>query len=318
MATQVFSAAEFERLPGFPEIDREELVRFFTLTPEDATFVRSHRGSAYRLGVAVQSCALPWLGFVPDDWLLRRPRRSSGWLSISGSRSMPSAATGTGSRPGPITWWRWPVCLGGARRGTSSSRSSISSWPPGLWGNDSPKLLFRLGCDYRRSARVIRPGPEWLSRRVAAAREMARTETFQRVEPLLDARKGLRAELDGLLAVDPELGSTRLHWLTACPTRATPAAVKAELAKLAFLRGLDAHELDLSGLPAERRDRRPIVARNDGPGPVAAGTGGALPDPADSAGPVRRWTARLSTRANQRRRRAGCPRCHSPTLTVRL
>lgn len=36
--------------------------------------------------------------------------------------------------------------------------------------HDPPTLLFRLACDYLRSARVIRPGPEWLSRRVAAAR----------------------------------------------------------------------------------------------------------------------------------------------------
>lgn len=43
MATQVFSDTELERLRGFPEIDREELVRFFTLTPTDETFVRSHR-----------------------------------------------------------------------------------------------------------------------------------------------------------------------------------------------------------------------------------------------------------------------------------
>ena len=37
--------------------------------------------------------------------------------------------------------------------------------------HDSPTLLFRLACDYLRSARVIRPGPEWLSRRGATARE---------------------------------------------------------------------------------------------------------------------------------------------------
>ncbi len=41
MGTQVFSAVELERLRGFPEIDREELVRFFTLTPADAAFVSS-------------------------------------------------------------------------------------------------------------------------------------------------------------------------------------------------------------------------------------------------------------------------------------
>ncbi len=45
---------------------------------------------------------------------------------------------------------------------------------------------------------------------------------------------------------------SRLRWLGAGPTEASAAAVKTEVRKLKFLRGLDAHRLDLSGLPAER------------------------------------------------------------------
>ena len=56
-----------------------------------------------------------------------------------------------------------------------------------------------------------------------------------------------------MLAVDPVLGHTRLSWLGTGPVSATPAAVKDELEKLAFLRRMDAHTLDLSVLPAERR-----------------------------------------------------------------
>ncbi len=253
MATQVFSAVEFERLRGFPEIDREELVRFFTLTPADAAFVRSHRGSGNRLGVAVQLCVLPWLGFVPDD-VASAPAEAV--LRLAEHLRLPvDALGGYGDREQTRTDHLVEVAglLGWRSAGDVEFKELDQFLAARALEHDSPKLLFRLGCDYLRSARVIRPGPEWLSRRVAAAREMARTETFQRVEPLLDARKGLRVELDGLLAVDPELGSTRLHWLTTGPTRATPAAVKAELAKLGFLRGLDADELDLSGLPAERR-----------------------------------------------------------------
>lgn len=70
MATRVFSDVELERLRGFPDIGRAELIRFFTLTPADAAFVDPGlgRGPADRLGLAVQLCTpLPWLGFVPDD-----------------------------------------------------------------------------------------------------------------------------------------------------------------------------------------------------------------------------------------------------------
>jgi hypothetical protein len=61
------------------------------------------------------------------------------------------------------------------------------------------------------------------------------------------------AELDGMLEVDPVLGRTRLSWLGNGPVAATPGAVKGELEKLAYLRGMDADTLDLSVLPAERR-----------------------------------------------------------------
>jgi hypothetical protein len=45
------------------------------------------------------------------------------------------------------------------------------------------------------------------------------------------------------------------------PTEASAAAVRTEVAKLVFLRGLDAHSLDLSGLPAERRRHLAAVGR---------------------------------------------------------
>jgi len=57
------------------------------------------------------------------------------------------------------------------------------------------------------------------------------------VEHLLNQRR--RAELDGLLAVDPQWGVTRLTWLGRGPTQATPGAVKTELEKLAYLRNME-------------------------------------------------------------------------------
>jgi hypothetical protein len=94
-------------------------------------------------------------------------------------------------------------------------------------------------------------GPVVLVERVAAAREAAKAETYERVEHLLTPERC--GELDRLLVVDPELGHTRLFWLADGATQGSPTAVKAEVAKLAFLRGLDADTMDLSAIPAERR-----------------------------------------------------------------
>ena len=58
MATQVF-----------PEVGREELLRFFGLTRADVAVIDPSRGRgpADRIRLAVAVCPLPWLGFVQDE-----------------------------------------------------------------------------------------------------------------------------------------------------------------------------------------------------------------------------------------------------------
>ena len=107
--------------------------------------------------------------------------------------------------------------------------------------------------------RVIRPGPVTLVKRVAHARELARQETYDRLAHVFTDERC--AALDGLLEVDPAIGTTRLRWLCTGPVEASPAAVRSEVGKLGFLRGLDAHTLDLSVLPAERRRFLATVGR---------------------------------------------------------
>jgi TnpA family transposase len=252
MATRdVFSEDEMARLRSFPEIGRVELIRHFTLTDADEAFLRKFRTGRNVLGAAVQLCALPWLGYVPDD--------------VS---SAPAAAVGRLSQ-------RLGVPMGelreyGARSQTRTDHlreiAAYAGWrtvDTAGWKeldeflfarameHDSPKLLFRLACEFLISGRVARPGVVYLLEHVATARARAREETWARVEHLLSERR--RAELDLLLVSDAYLGRTPLAWLGVGPTSSSPAAVKAELEKLAYLRRLDAHTMDLSDLPAERR-----------------------------------------------------------------
>ncbi len=68
MAPRVLSDAELEALTSWPpEVAHSDLVEYFTLDVDDLRWVRSHRGAAARLGLAVQLCALRFLGFVPGD-----------------------------------------------------------------------------------------------------------------------------------------------------------------------------------------------------------------------------------------------------------
>ena len=65
----MFSEEQLDQLRSFPDIGRDNLIRYFTLTQADAVFVDPGRGRgpADRLGLAVQLCTLPWLGFTPAD-----------------------------------------------------------------------------------------------------------------------------------------------------------------------------------------------------------------------------------------------------------
>ena len=253
MATRdVFSDEELQRLREFPEINRAELIRYFTLAAPDEMFVRKFRGPNNVLGAAVQLSTLPWLGFVPDDVASAPPAavaRLSDRLGIAAG-----LLDGYGVREQTRTdHLREIARYAGWRPADEMEWKQLQEFLfSRAMEHDSPRLLFRLACEYLASVRVIRPGVVNVLERVATARDRALAETWARTEHLLQDEQQ-RDDLDGLLVVDPYLGRTRLAWLGTGPTQASPAAVKGELEKLAYLRRLDAHTLDLSALPAERR-----------------------------------------------------------------
>lgn len=86
-------------LPGPRLVMSLELIRHFTLTDADEGFVRKFRTGRNVLGAAVQLCALPWLGYVPDDV------------------TAPAAAVGR--------WWGYLAFLTQTERARRNPRSSI-------------------------------------------------------------------------------------------------------------------------------------------------------------------------------------------------
>lgn len=99
---------------GFAEPARAELIRYFTLTPTDEAFVRKFRGRENVLGAAVQLCALPWLGFVPDD-VPSAPAAAVARLSERlGIPVGNYPATGHANRPAPVIFVKSrPTSAGG-------------------------------------------------------------------------------------------------------------------------------------------------------------------------------------------------------------
>ena len=263
MATSFLSDGQLERLRGFPDIGGDELVRFFTLTDADVAFVaaRRGRGPSQRLGLAVQLCTLPWLGFVPDDVRavpLVAVARLGAQLNVD-----PGLLVTYGEREQTRTdhlllvaeyrGWNPPPAGGVALQ-------ALQEFVLGrAMEHDSPSLLFSLACEYLLSAKTVRPGVLTMLRLVATARSTANSLTYEKVSHLLTDQ--MTSDLDRLLNFDDAMGSTRLAWLTNSAVEATASSVKSGLEKLMFLRAMDAHVLDLSMLAAERRRFLATVGR---------------------------------------------------------
>ena len=257
MPVRFLSDAELTRLSSWPdEIAEHDLITFFTLTGDDAAWLSGNVRVENRLGAAVQLCTLPWLGWIPDD-LTGCP---SAAVSRLGSQlglaldDLPELLASYGGWEGRTRRDHRALVLArlGWRGCGSSERKQLDAFLLArALEHDAPGVLLQLACDWLRHERIMRPSVDTLSRRVAAARDGARAETYHRLIPLLDSPR--RARLDALLDVDDELGMTRLAWLRRGATAATPEVVKAELAKLEFLRAHGADQLDLSALPTGRR-----------------------------------------------------------------
>ncbi len=135
--------------------------------------------------------------------------------------------------------------------------------------HDSPTLLFNLAREYLMSAKVIRPGAITLAKMVGAARAAAGELASHKVAHLLTQQ--VRSDLALLLKVDAGLGCTRLEWLTKPETEASATAVKTSIDKLAWLRAMDADQLDLSVLPSHSASTS-SSARVDSRNPSASRT----------------------------------------------
>ncbi|NKT37715.1 DUF4158 domain-containing protein, partial [Rhodococcus hoagii] len=178
MATRMFADEELERLRGFPEISREELFRYFTLTPADLAFVDPGRGRgpAERLGLAIALCTLPWLGFVPDRLVTAPPVAVA---RVAEQLRLDPVVIGAYGRRAKTRTEHVRLAaryLGWRAVGALEFKELDEFLLARAMEHDSPTLLFRLACEYLISAKVIRPGPVTVVERVAHARHQAQTE----------------------------------------------------------------------------------------------------------------------------------------------
>jgi TnpA family transposase/methylmalonyl-CoA mutase cobalamin-binding subunit len=245
------SDAEIERLEGWPEaIDPEDLARYFRLDGDDLVCVRQQHSPAGQLGVALQLCALRWLGFVPSDLTAAPPdvlAALSAVLDVS-----PRAIFDYAVRPQTRREHR-PLVREHARFVAAGEQAlaPVRDWlVDQALEHERPSLLFVELCVELRRRGVDRPAVNELMRIVGWARERAHELTHQRLAPQLTDRT--RATLDGLLVTTD--GHSQHAWLRQRPTSISATAMRRELDKRALLiETVSADRFDLSGLAPNRR-----------------------------------------------------------------
>ncbi|MET9343339.1 DUF4158 domain-containing protein [Nonomuraea sp. NPDC003804] len=219
MSEKMFSEEQLEQLRSFPEISSDELIRYFTPTPADVAFVDPGRGRGPtdRLGMMIQLCTLPWLGFVPDDVASTPPAavaRVAERLGVSPAVLAPygqRAQTRSDHLVKIAEYLEWRSAPAGGREMKELEQFLLDR----AMEHDSPSLLFNLAREYLMAAKVIRPGALTLAKMIGTARKGASDLTSQMVGHLLTVE--LRADLERMLVVDAGLGMTRLEWLVGRP-----------------------------------------------------------------------------------------------------
>ena len=241
-------------MAGFPEeIPSDDLIRAFTLTGADRDLVVIRRGAANRLGLALQLCALRYLGFVPRN-LSAAPRLRQPALSRTSSRSarttIQSYARREQTRRQHFTEVREHLGFSMLRSTGpwKNSKLGLSNGPLSTMLRRFSFASLVSGCAPRGSSFQHR---DRIVRLVSSARGRAQERTYTLVEPLLSAER--RAQLDGLLEAKASNSWSTLKWLGQGASGESPGSIKSEVAKLAFLRQLGAHEWDLSDLNPNRR-----------------------------------------------------------------
>ncbi|MET9247906.1 DUF4158 domain-containing protein [Nonomuraea sp. NPDC003709] len=200
MSEKMFSEEQLEQLRSYPEITGDELIRYFTPTAADVAFVSpGGRGPVDRLGMLVQLCTLPWLGFVPDDVASAPPAAVArvaerlgvalAALRLYGKRDQ-TRSDHLGLVAKYLEWQTAPA-------GSQAMKELEQFLLDRAMEHDSPTLLFNLAREYLMAAKVIRPGVLILAKMVGTARKSAADLTSQLVGHLLTAE--VRADLERML-----------------------------------------------------------------------------------------------------------------------
>src|SRR6266567_1498905 len=230
----------------------EDLARFFLLTPEDMQEVRTCRGTANRLGFALNllllrllHCPLPEVNLTsarivrfvamqlnvhPDilaEYSVRRPQtRDEHLVQIRGYLSLrPYAHEGDDPR---LTEYLLARAL----------------------QRDDPAVLLEEAEDWMREEGILFPAESAIHKIIAQVRPQAENQVFAAITHLLSATQA--QALEELLQREQGKRGSTFAWLKEPAVKASPASIKVLISKLETVRALQLSSIDVSRLNRNR------------------------------------------------------------------
>src|SRR3954470_24636444 len=260
MARPILTDAERLDWECFPADPAPDVIGvYFTLADGEVDVLRRLPAPAGRLATAVAVASIRWLGFVPAELenappaAVQRLARAHGVDVQELAAYEPSERTAREhrQRATDLAHFRDPDARDVDDVGDLLVEHALA--------HDSPLALLRTAAITLRDRQLLRPGISTLERLVASARARAERDTYERLEPVLDAQT--RRGLDALCVTDVRLGVSRLVWLGREARSASPAQIVGQLEKLAFLRELGAPDWQLGAVSANRRRQLAALVR---------------------------------------------------------
>jgi TnpA family transposase len=217
-----------------PDLSQKELVRYYTLSPDDIAFIQRHYKDENRLGIAVQLCGLRYPGRRLVD-LLPIPEPVLGYIAEQMDIA-PEAFTDYGQREATIYEHRNDIRQAyGYRNYDARDQLPLTRHLlPLAMESDEPVPLVQTALDYMRQQRIIAPGITTTESLVWRAQRIARRRVYQRLTKMLSPMQ--RLQLDGLVdAEDSEFSTSVFGWLRVPVGKPSPDSIYHLLARLAYI-----------------------------------------------------------------------------------
>ncbi len=258
-----YEKQQYQEVPQ--DIQEESIIRFFHLSENDLTFIRSFYNAVNRTAIAIMMGIIRYMGFVPNNWKEKLPVKVLDFITKQLKYNITSAALSEyGKREQTETEHlrRILVYLKFRKWQPLLDTPIIEEWlvEKGM-EHDKERYLLDLLCQKLHHEKILRPSIGTLEAIVGEIRELLIKETYKRLSFLWT--DDLFNRLDLILEMDPKKKMTIHRWICNIPNGNTSKDINQMLEKYEFLVAIGAQSWDLSCLSENRKKKLTLLVRTD-------------------------------------------------------